>query len=84
MLTVAREGIENILGEITDDMTMDELKANAGEPEADNYSHYEGDNGYYTDTFKYTRPSTKYYGNSSFSFDFTKGELNYIYITYMP
>ena len=65
-------------------MTMDELKANAGEPEADNYSHYEGDNGYYTDTFKYTRPSTKYYGNSSFSFDFTKGELNYIYITYMP
>lgn len=25
MLTVAREGIENILGEITDDMTMDEL-----------------------------------------------------------
>lgn len=65
-------------------MTMEELVANAGEPEADNYRHYDGDNGYYTDTFKYTRPSTKYYSNSYFSFEFMKGELNYIYINYMP
>lgn len=65
-------------------MTMDELKANAGEPEADNYRHYDGDNGYYSDTFKYTRPSTKYYGNSYYSFEYVKGELNYVYINYMP
>ena len=65
-------------------MTMDELKANAGEPEADNYSHYDGDNGYYSDTFRYTHPSTKYYSNNSYSFEFIKGELTYIYITYMP
>ena len=65
-------------------MTMDELKANAGEPEEGNYSHYESDNGYYSDTFKYTKPSTKYYSNSSYSFEFIKGELNYIYIIYMP
>ncbi len=65
-------------------MTMDELKANAGEPEADNYRHYDGDNGYYSDTFKYTRPSTKYYGNSYYSFEYTKGELTYVYINYMP
>ena len=42
-------------------MTMDELKANAGEPEADNY-----------------------YGNSYYSFEYTKGELTYVYINYMP
>lgn len=65
-------------------MTMEELKANAGEPEEDNYRHYDGDNGYYSDSFKYTHPSTKYYTDSSYSFEFTKGELNYIYITYMP
>ena len=65
-------------------LTIEELIANAGEPEADNYSHYEGDNGYYSDTYKYTKPSTKYYTNSSYSFEFIKGELNYIYITYMP
>lgn len=53
-------------------LTMDELKANAGEPEADNYKHYDGDNGYYTDTFKYTKPSTKYIGNSYYSFEYTK------------
>ena len=65
-------------------MTMDELKANAGEPEEGNYSHYESDNGYYSDTFKYTRPSTKYFSNNSYSFEYIKGELTYIYITYMP
>ena len=65
-------------------MTMDELKANAGEPEADNYRHYDGDGGFYTDTFEYKKPSTKYLSSSSYSFEFVKGELNYIYITYMP
>ena len=65
-------------------MTMEELVANAGEPEADNYRHYDGDNGYYSDTYKYTKPSTKYYASSYFSFEFTKGQLNYIYMQYMP
>lgn len=66
------------------DLTMDQLKANAGEPEGEGYKHYDGDNGFYTDTFKYTKESTKYYGNSYFSFEFTKGELSYVYINYLP
>lgn len=65
-------------------MTMDDLKANAGEPDPDNYRHYDGDNGYYSDTFKYTKASTKYYSNSSFNFEFTKGNLSYVTLTYMP
>ena len=65
-------------------MTMEQLIANAGEPEADNYRHYDGDNGYYTDSFKYTKASTKYLANSYFSFEYTKGQLNYINMQYMP
>ncbi len=63
-------------------MTMEDLKANAGEPT--DTKHYDGGDGYYTDTLEYTRPSTKYYGNSGYTFEFTKGQLNYITIEYLP
>lgn len=64
------------------DMTMDQLKANAGEPTEER--HYDGDNDYYSDTLEYTRESTKYIGDSGYSFEFTNGKLNYITIEYLP
>ncbi len=63
-------------------ITMDELKANAGEPT--NTSHYDGDDGYYTDKLEYTVDSTKYIGDYGYSFEFTKGELRYVTIDYKP
>ncbi len=64
------------------DMTMEELTANAGEP--DDSSHYDGDNGYYSDTYEYIKESETYYSDSEYTFEFTKGELTYITITYIP
>lgn len=64
------------------DITMEELTANAGEP--DDSSHYDGDNGYYSDTYEYIKESETYYSDSEYTFEFTKGELTYITITYIP
>lgn len=64
------------------DITMEELIANAGEP--DETSHYDGDNGYYTDTVCYTRDSERYYSASKYRFEFVKGELAYVTINYVP
>lgn len=63
-------------------LTMDELKANAGEPTE--VRHYDGDNGYYTDTLEYILESTKYYQDGGYTFEFTKGELKYVTVEYMP
>lgn len=63
-------------------ITMDDLKANAGEPTEE--KHYDGDDGYYTDTLEYTRESTKYIGDSGYSFEFMKGELYCVTIDYQP
>ncbi len=63
-------------------MTMDELKANAGEPT--NYRHYDGDNGYYSDTLEYSRDSSKYIGDYGYTFEFMKGNLYCITIDYKP
>lgn len=82
-LPVNQDKEQNILGfNFPLNMTMEELEAEAGEP--DDYSHYDGDNGFYTDKYKYERESEKYYGGSYYVFEFQKGELRYIYITYMP
>ncbi len=64
------------------DITMDDLKANAGEPT--DSSHYDGDDGYFSDKLEYTRDSSKYIGDYGYSFEFTKGKLQYITIDYMP
>ena len=66
------------------DLTMEELVANAGEPEGDNKKHYEGDNGYYTDTYTYKQKAKKYIGSKSFEFEFKKGEITSISINYLP
>lgn len=63
-------------------MTMEELIKNSGEP--DENRHYDGDNGYYSDTLTYTHESEKYLLDSKFQFEFQNGELKYIYITYLP
>lgn len=65
-------------------ITMEALEASAGLPE-DGVDHYEDDSSdYYSDTYKYSIESTKYYGGSSYSFEFVKGEIKYIYINWMP
>ena len=64
-------------------MTMEELVANSGMPEDEPY-HYDGDNGYFADTYEYKKPAQKYLGSSSYRFEFTKGELSYITISYTP
>ena len=65
-------------------ITMDELEASAGLPE-DGVDHYEDDDSdYYSDTYKYSIESTKYYGGSYYEFDFVNGEIRYIYIKWMP
>ncbi len=43
-----------------------------------------GDNGYFADTYEYKKPAQKYLGSSSYRFEFTKGELSYITISYTP
>ncbi len=64
-------------------MTMDDLKANAGDP--DKTSHYDSDDSdYYSDTFKYESESERYISGSRYEFQFTNSVLRYIYITYMP
>lgn len=64
------------------DVTMDALKANAGEPtEVD---HYDGGDGYTSDTLEYQYESSQYYSKGGYQFDFVKEKLNGVYITYLP
>ncbi len=64
------------------DMTIESLKENAGEPTKSD--HYDGDDDYYTDKLEYTKDSTKYIGDYGYSFEFTKGKLTYITLDYKP
>ncbi len=82
-LPIKKDSTQNILTfAFPLNMTMEELKANAGEPT--DTRHYDGDDGYYTDTMKYVQESTKYYHDGGYTFEFMKGQLNYITIEYMP
>lgn len=66
------------------DITMDELIATCGEPDENTHWVSEDDETYYTDTIVYKRDSEKYLGHSDYRFEFTKGELKYVYINYVP
>ena len=66
------------------DITMDELVANAGEPKEGDKDHYDGDDGYYTDTYNYKQKSEKYLGSREYSFEYKKGEITKIVISYIP
>ncbi len=82
-LPVHQDKTQNILSfAFPLNVTMDDLKANAGEPTE--VKHFDGEEGYYTDTLEYTTKSTKYYGDSGYTFEFTKDELKYVTIEYLP
>lgn len=62
-------------------ITEDELVAQAGKPT--NESEYTGSNNYFKRTLEYKIDSTKYYGNSGYTFEFLNGKLEYLYISYL-
>ncbi|SDX57642.1 hypothetical protein SAMN02910264_00198 [Ruminococcaceae bacterium YAD3003] len=63
-------------------MTADDLVANSGMPNNDIHHYEDGD--YTSDTYKYTAESEIYISGSRYQFEFVRGELEYIYITWMP
>ncbi len=66
-------------------ITADELLAAAGEPdEKDHYEDDDPDSDYYSDSYEWTKESERYYGDSSYEFEYVKGELRYLYIEYTP
>jgi hypothetical protein len=64
------------------DMTMDQLKANTGEPNNDPFHYEDGD--YISDTLRYTHESERYYNDSCYEFDFLRGTLDSVRMTYIP
>ena len=65
------------------DLTMEQLKANAGEPTGRTY-HNEDNPKYIYDTLEYTKKGTKFMNNNRYSFDYTNGELRNVVIVYIP
>ena len=64
------------------DLTMDQLKANSGEPNNDPFHYEDGD--YISDTLRYTHESERYYNDSCYEFDFLRGTLDSVRMTYIP
>lgn len=64
------------------DVTMDALKANAGEPtEVD---HYEAEDGYTSDGLLYEYDSSKYFGQGGYEFEFIRGQFDGVFMKYLP
>lgn len=63
-------------------VTIDELKANAGEPTK--VDHYEADGGYTSDTLEYKYESSRYLRPGGYDFDFVRGQLNAVHMQYIP
>ncbi|MGN0438585.1 MAG: hypothetical protein ACI4F4_08695 [Lachnospiraceae bacterium] len=60
-------------------ITEEELVANSGEPTDKN--EYTSDDGQYqSNTYEYKVDSTQYIGDSGYTFEFTNGQLRYVYI----
>ncbi len=67
------------------DITPEELVAAAGEPdEKDHYESDDADSDYYTDTYEWVKESERYYGDSSYEFEFVRGVLGYFTMEYTP
>lgn len=65
------------------DMTEDDLLKNAGEP-TDKSEYKDEDGGdYYSNTYEYTVDSTKYFGDSGYTFEFINGALKYVTIDFV-
>ena len=64
------------------DLTIDQLVANSGMPEEEPFHYEDGD--YISDTYSYSHESERYYNDSYYTFDFQKGQLDSISMTYIP
>ena len=64
-------------------LTMDELKANSGEPTEKPY-HNEDNPKYTYDTLEWTKKGTKFMNRNRYEFSFTNGVLKEINMTYIP
>ncbi len=64
-------------------LTIDELKANSGEPNEKVY-HNEDDPTFVADFLKWTKKGTKYYNYNYYNFEFYNGQLRNFYMTYIP
>ena len=66
-------------------MTQEELLANSGEPDPDNiYTYQSDDSDYHSESYTYEKEAEKYYGNSSYKFEFANDVLAYVTISYTP
>lgn len=66
-------------------MTKEDLIANSGEPEPDDiYTYQSDDSDYHSESYTYKKSSEKYYGNSSYKFEFANDALAYVTISYTP
>ncbi len=65
-------------------MTKEDLLANSGEPEDPDDIYVYEDEDYKKETFTYRKESEKYYGDSTYDFEFTNGALRYVTISYTP
>ena len=64
-------------------MTQEELLANSGEPDPDNiYTYQSDDSDYHSESYTYEKEAEKYYGNSSYKFEFANDVLAYVTISY--
>ena len=82
-LTEKYENKANLTFDFPLNLTMDELVKAAGEPEASNKSHYDGEK-YYTDTYSYKQKSKKFLGSKAFTFEFKNDVLNKVELDYIP
>ena len=64
-------------------LTLDELKANSGEPNETPY-HNEDNPKYIYDTLEWTKKGTKFWTSNRISFRFTNGALKEVSMTYIP
>lgn len=64
------------------DLTLDSLKANAGEPTK--FDHYDGGNGFTIDTADYRYESSLYLSEGGYQFEFQKGKLSSVRLIYIP
>ena len=66
-----------------DTLTIDELKANSGEPNEKTY-HNEDDPKFIADYLKWSKQGKKFYNNNYYDFEFYNGQLRNFYMTYIP
>lgn len=63
-------------------LTEDQLLEKCGEPNEKDLGGLESEYG--TNSYEYVKESEIYYSDSKYDFDFVKGQLRYLYMTYIP